>query len=708
MEIKEVINKTKKVEDGNFYNQNLSSALIEDGAEVLQQGNIVEDGNFYNQNLSSALIEQDDDILGDLHVDETDIYDTTLSSVLIEDEILQSLNGDLTVDEDCNVFNLSLSSSLIDDEVANCIDGDLTVDEVSNIINLSISSSLIDDEVSNCIDGDLTVDEESFYDNVYERTINEENGIIVPDTYKFVLSGSTLPEYAPQLLNGVFSDLQYSDLTTVNNSLSEDIVFTDGTNNYNCTVSVSSRADNESDGTNETNGTDDYAPHNLFASADKRTSDIPGVCGTGNDLIYTGQFTTPLPFDLLSNLSLDFGVVPKIQSASAPSKQLYEIRIYCKKVDNNVYVGFSGIQFANGTLVSTEAGSTPLRSGDAIINFNGDDVNVHLTVSNRDNNCTEPLVNALNGGELYLQGYKSSSYGVEFDYVMTFEDPVYLTDLNFYMTTYMPSDTRGFARSIRFEIYSYTIENNTKNYTLIDTINYYSEDRYKTIAIATSLGTVPPSLTNKLYYEVFDSNNSSVLLKSYYNGNFSTNENVSFDAPTGTTGLYTIELNIPSGVGRYSVPIVSDAVFANLTYDRCNSARNATATSEEIVFIDEGNIEYTCTISVTSRWRDNGSDDYAPHNLFAPSNKRVSSMGAILATNSPQTITIAFTTPIAMSKLAGLSIYAGWHTETYTDYSPTIEYTLYKDGVALYNETVVNATSRGDYQMTFTPFNQSN
>ena len=698
MEIKEVINKTNKVEDGNFYNQNLSSALIEDGAEVLQQGNIVEDGNFYNQNLSSALIEQDDDILGDLHVDETDIYDTTLSSVLIEDEILQSLNGDLTVDEDCNVFNLSLSSSSIDDEVANSIDGDLTVDEVSNIINLSISSSLIDDEVSNCIDGDLTVDEESFYNNDYQRAIDEANGIIVPDTYKFVLTGSTLPEYAPQFLNGVFSDLQYSDLTTVNNSLSEDIVFTDGTNNYNCTVSVSSRVDN---GTNET---DDYAPHNLFAPADKRTSDIPGVCGTGNDLIYTGQFTTPLPFDLLSNLSLDFGVVPKTQSASAPSKQLYEIRIYSKKVDSGVYVGFSDIRFANGTLVSTQAGSTPLRSGDAIINFNGDDVNVHLTVSNRDNNCTEPLVNALNGGGLCLQGYASSSYGVDFDYVMTFEDPVYLTDLNFYMTTYMPSDTRGFARSIRFEIYSYTVENDSKNYTLVDTINYNSEDRYKTIAVAVSTGSVLPSssLTNKLYYEVFDSNNSSVLLKTYYNGNFSTNENASFVVPKGAA-LYTIELYIPSSVG--GPPVVADAVFANLTYDRCNSARNATATSEEIVFTDVVSNEYTCTIFVTSRWYDNGSDDYAPHNLFAPADKRVSANDAIVAKNAPQTITIAFTTPIVLDKIANLSIRAG---TAYNNYTPTVEYTLYKDGIAIYTETVVNATNRPDYRMIFTPFNQSN
>lgn len=58
----EILSKVKKVEDGDFFNQNLSNAYIEDVDLDASMGAIVkeEDGDFFNLNLSSAYIEDVD------------------------------------------------------------------------------------------------------------------------------------------------------------------------------------------------------------------------------------------------------------------------------------------------------------------------------------------------------------------------------------------------------------------------------------------------------------------------------------------------------------------------------------------------------------------------------------------------------------------------------------------------------------------------
>ena len=124
---------------------------------------------------------------------------------------------------------------------------------------------------------------------------------------------------------------------------------------------------------------------------------------------------------------------------------------------------------------------------------------------------------------------------------------------------------------------------------------------------------------------------------------------------------FKIVLTAASSVNRYPyLTMLSRGKFEHLNYERCLSPRNPSATSETVVFSDIDANEYKCQISVSSRWSDNGNDDYAPHNLFAlEQSQRISHDASIFPSSGYLTLTIEFLDKVNINLLKDLRIYMG-------------------------------------------------
>ena len=162
---------------------------------------------------------------------------------------------------------------------------------------------------------------------------------------------------------------------------------------------------------------------------------------------------------------------------------------------------------------------------------------------------------------------------------------------------------------------------------------------------------------------------------------------------------FKIVLTAASSVNRYPyLTMLSRGKFEHLNYERCLSPRNASATSETVVFSDIDANEYKCQISVSSRWSDNGNDDYAPHNLFAlEQSQRISHDASIFPASGYLTLTIEFLDKVNINLLKDLRIYMGnfgqittYRVDFYTfelyDENNTLIYTISGD-----NQNVPNS-----------------
>ena len=124
---------------------------------------------------------------------------------------------------------------------------------------------------------------------------------------------------------------------------------------------------------------------------------------------------------------------------------------------------------------------------------------------------------------------------------------------------------------------------------------------------------------------------------------------------------FKIVLTAASSINRYPyLTMLSRGKFEHLNYERCLSPRNASATSETVVFSDIDANEYKCQLSISSRWSDNGNDDYAPHNLFAlEQSQRISHDASIFPASGYLTLTIEFLDKVNINLLKDLRIYMG-------------------------------------------------
>ena len=124
---------------------------------------------------------------------------------------------------------------------------------------------------------------------------------------------------------------------------------------------------------------------------------------------------------------------------------------------------------------------------------------------------------------------------------------------------------------------------------------------------------------------------------------------------------FKIVLTAASNINSYPyLTMLSRGKFEHLNYERCLSPYNASATSETVVFSDIDANEYKCQISVSSRWSDNGHDDYAPHNLFAlEQSQRISPDSCIFPASGYLTLTIEFLDKVNIDLLKDLRIYMG-------------------------------------------------
>ena len=162
---------------------------------------------------------------------------------------------------------------------------------------------------------------------------------------------------------------------------------------------------------------------------------------------------------------------------------------------------------------------------------------------------------------------------------------------------------------------------------------------------------------------------------------------------------FKIVLTAASNVNRYPyLTMLSRGKFEHLNYERCLSPRNPSATSETVVFSDIDANEYKCQISVSSRWSDNGNDDYAPHNLFAlEQSQRISYDSCVFPSSGYLTLTIEFLDKVNINLLQDLRIYMGnfgqlttYRVDFYTfelyDENNTLIYTISGD-----NQNVPNS-----------------
>lgn len=157
---------------------------------------------------------------------------------------------------------------------------------------------------------------------------------------------------------------------------------------------------------------------------------------------------------------------------------------------------------------------------------------------------------------------------------------------------------------------------------------------------------------------------------------------------------FKILLTAASNINSYPyLAMLSRGKFAHLNYERCLSPRNPSATSETVVFSDIDANEYKCQISVSSRWSDNGSDDYAPHNVFAlEQSQRISPDACIFPASGYLTLTIEFLDKVNINLLKDLRIYMGNFGQTTTYRVDFYTFELYDE-----NNTLIYTIS-GDNQ----------
>ena len=169
---------------------------------------------------------------------------------------------------------------------------------------------------------------------------------------------------------------------------------------------------------------------------------------------------------------------------------------------------------------------------------------------------------------------------------------------------------------------------------------------------------------------------------------------------------FKIVLTAASNINSYPyLTMLSRGKFEHLNYERCLSPYNASATSETVVFSDIDANEYKCQISVSSRWYDNGRDDYAPHNLFNNS--------CIFPASGYLTLTIEFLDKVNIDLLKDLRIYMGnfgqittYRVDFYTfelyDENNTLIYTISGDNQNVPNSSLYEVhflTSLDDVQI---------
>lgn len=207
-------------------------------------------------------------------------------------------------DEFFNFFDVHSTSDRIISAGTNC-DTVIVLDfpEIHDI-DLVRGFNFISDENLTYIKADLLIDDELIveheFNNIGRQGYHLFDTELKIDNFKITLDvlETDINQYAA-ISEGVLGKLTYVDcLSAPGNNLSENIVFTDGVDNYNCTVTMDSREN----GTN-----DDFAPHNLFAPADKRTSEFSDISSGADTLKYTIEFNDPIMLANILTLKIDAG-----------------------------------------------------------------------------------------------------------------------------------------------------------------------------------------------------------------------------------------------------------------------------------------------------------------------------------------------------------------------------------------------------------------
>ena len=146
------------------------------------------------------------------------------------------------------------------------------------------------------------------------------------------------------------------------------------------------------------------------------------------------------------------------------------------------------------------------------------------------------------------------------------------------------------------------------------------------------------------------------------------------------------------------------ASFTGLEYVECLTAQNYSNTSETVVFTD-GENTYNCIVSMNNRFQHKKQDYYAPHNFFAPSDKRICPVSNMSGGYYEHLIiTVQFTDPIAFSKIKSLNFRMGYEAPDGASriYAPdSVQYDLYNgDNELAYTTTKLRADADSNRDIT--------
>ena len=141
------------------------------------------------------------------------------------------------------------------------------------------------------------------------------------------------------------------------------------------------------------------------------------------------------------------------------------------------------------------------------------------------------------------------------------------------------------------------------------------------------------------------------------------------------------------------------ASFTGLEYVECLTSQSYSNTSETVVFTD-GEDTYNCIVSMNNRFQYHSQDYHAPHNLFAPSDKRECPVSDIFGTYTEHLIvTVQFTDPIAFSKIKSLKFRMGYESQNYAP--SAVQYDLYNgDDELAYTTTKLLADADSNRDIT--------
>ena len=556
-------------------------------------------------------------------------------------------------------------------------------DEEFDFFNQNLSNALIED-----VDLDSIVDTLSLVE-----TANEQNAV---KYYKVEITKTPNTYTTATLSNGRFNGLRFKETTSTfeTNAISENVVFTDS-NNYDINAVVEYL-----NGRTESNN-NSYNPSAFFVEDVSQSwggtpwNTIEG--DSNEDLVYRITFQTKIQRSDIESLTFDDinddNVPVKFKLFVSNDLEIWELldsaTISFDTDDNEYHYDSTNVQHEGKYKIVLTATNDANGTSPGIM---CDGKFEHLTYVE----CLSPRSETATSENIVF----SDDAGNTYNCTVSVNSRSYNRD-----DSYAPHNLFALEQSQR--VPSHTQLYPSGNVPLTATIQFTDDIRLELLQglrIAYAGTTAQAKYTTyALYGEddtlLYHEENVNQDLTDFNNrGQYYTltyNFNVFVSDPVDTWKIVLTGNPDSASTGNG----FSLASFTNLEYVECLTAQNYSNTSETVVFTD-GENTYNCIVSMNNRFQHRSQDYYAPHNFFAPSDKRECPVSNMFGGyNEHLIITVQFTDPIAFSKIKSLNFRMGYEAPEYAPDS--VQYDLYNgDNELVYTTTKLRADADSNRDIT--------